>query len=248
MRDVGVDAVRAALRGRFPAVHGAEDLIDELLALHTPRQLVGLAAIIDRIESDLRAAPVLAALRLAFLHTILAASRLTLGPGRTAPLRIVGGHVKLPASDEWRERNPWLAFEDAVRLVRGFVQRLEGGALGPLQARLGEDLRSLGEGTATAVLALSSPSGLRLLQDDPHSEQPRAAGAAAPARAGPAPRPAQHGAALGRVPRDRVGARARCRRPAADRRPQRVLAPSAVELAGGHHRPLARGDDPGHGP
>jgi hypothetical protein len=165
--DVGIDAVRADLRGRFPAVHGAEDLIDELLALHTPRQLVGLAAIIDRIESDLRAAPVLAALRLAFLHTILAASRLTLGPGRTAPLRIVGGHVKLPVADEWRERNPWLAFEDAVRLVRGFVQRLEGGALGPLQARLGEDLRSLGEGTATAVLALSSPSGLRLLQDEP---------------------------------------------------------------------------------
>ena len=165
--DVGVEAVRAELRSRFPAVHGAEDLIDELLALHTPRQLVGLAAIIDRIESDLRAAPVLAALRLAFLHTVLPASRLTLSPGRTVPLRIVGGHVKLPAAAEWRERNPWLAFEDAVRLVRGFVQRLEGGALGPLQARLGEDLRSLGEGTATAVLALSSPSGLRLLQDEP---------------------------------------------------------------------------------
>ena len=177
--DVGEAEVRAALRGRFPAVDGAESLVDELLALHTPRQLVGLAAILDRIESDLRAAPVLAALRLAFLHTILPASRLlTSGGGRTSSLRIAGGHVKLPGATQWRERNPWLAFEDAFRLVRGFVQRLEGGALGPLQARLGEDLRSLGEGTATAVLALSSPSGLRLLKPEPDVQ----------GRAGPAPK------------------------------------------------------------
>ena len=67
---------RPPCAARFPAVDGAEALVDELLALHTPRQLVGLAAILDRIESDLRAAPVLAALRLAFLHTILPASRL----------------------------------------------------------------------------------------------------------------------------------------------------------------------------
>ncbi len=164
--DVGVDEVRAALRTRFAPVDGAETLVDELLALHTPRQLVGLAAILDRIEGDLRAAPVLAALRLAFLHAILPASRLATSQGRTATLRIGGGHVRLPTATTWRERNPWLAFEDGFRIVRGFVQRLEGGALGPLQARLGEDLRSLGEGTATAVLALSSPSGLRLLRDE----------------------------------------------------------------------------------
>ena len=164
--DVGVEEARASLRGRFAPVDGAESLVDELLALHAPRQLVGLSAILDRIEGDLRAAPVLAALRLAFLHSILPASRLATTPGRIAALRIGGGHVKLPTATQWRERNPWLAFEDGVRIVRGFVQRLEGGALGPLQARLGEDLRSLGEGTATAVLALSSPSGLRLLRDD----------------------------------------------------------------------------------
>ncbi len=167
--DVGVEEVRAALRTRFAPVDGAENLVDELLALHTPRQLVGLAAILERIEGDLRAAPVLAALRLAFLHSVLPASRLATTQGRTAALRIGGGHVRLPTATQWRERNPWLAFEDAFRLVRGFVQRLEGGALGPLQARLGEDLRSLGEGTATAVLALSSPSGLRLLRDDPEA-------------------------------------------------------------------------------
>ncbi len=164
--DVGEAEVRAELRNRFPPVDGAESLVDELLALHTPRQLVGLSAIIDRIESDLRAAPVLAALRLAFLHSILPASRLLVTPGRTANLRISNGHVRLPGATQWRERNAWLAFEDAFRLVRGFVQRLEGGALGPLQARLGLDLRSLGEGTATAVLGLSGASGLRLLHDE----------------------------------------------------------------------------------
>ena len=50
--------------------------------------------------------------------------------------------------------------------MRGFIQRLDGGSLGPVQARLGEDLRSLGEGTATAVLGLSGPSGFLSLRDD----------------------------------------------------------------------------------
>ena len=75
------------LRARFPGIDGAETLVDELLDLHTPRQLVGLGAILERIEGDLRAAPVLAALRLALLHAILPASRLATGPGRTAALR-----------------------------------------------------------------------------------------------------------------------------------------------------------------
>ena len=66
--------------------------------------------------------------------------------GPAAALRIAAGHVRPPSPDAWRERNPWLAFEDGFRTVRGFVQRLESGALGPLEARLGEDLRSLGEG------------------------------------------------------------------------------------------------------
>lgn len=176
--DVGADEVRAIVKARFPAVDGAPDLVDELLDLHTPRQLVGLAAIIDRIETDLRAAPVLAALRLAFLHSILPASRLAMSPGRLATLRIASGHVKVPGAEQWREKNPWIAFEESVRLVRGFVQRLDGGAYGPLQARLGEDLRSLGEGTATAIVGLSSPSGLRAI----------ATGALAEGRGTPPPR------------------------------------------------------------
>jgi len=164
--DVVADAMRATLRGRFPDIAGAPTLPDELLDLHTPRQLVGLGAILDRIESDLRAAPVLAALRLTLLHAILPASRLATQPGRAAALRVAGGHVRPPTATQWRERNPWLAFEDAFRGVRGFIQRLDGGSMGPVQARLGEDLRSLGEGTATAVLGLSGPSGLLSLRDD----------------------------------------------------------------------------------
>jgi hypothetical protein len=164
--DGGVDDARASLRDRFPTIDAAPTLVDEIIDLHTPRQLVALMAILERIELDLRAAPVLAALRLAFLHAILPSSRLATGGGRATNLRIAGGHVRLPATTQWRERNPWLAFEDAFRQIRGFVQNLEGGALGPLQARLGEDLRALGEGTANAVLAVASASTMRALQDE----------------------------------------------------------------------------------
>jgi hypothetical protein len=164
--DPGAAAMRAILRARFPDIAGAPELPDELLDLHTPRQLVGLGAILERIESDLRAAPVLAALRLAMLHAILPSSRLATQPGRASALRVAAGHVRLSSSAQWRERNPWLAFEEAFRSVRGFIQRLDGGALGPVQARLGEDLRSLGEGTATAVLGLGGPSGLLALRDE----------------------------------------------------------------------------------
>lgn len=167
MIDPGAAAMRAMLRARFPEVSGAPDLPDELLDLHTPRQLVGLGAILERIEGDLRAAPVLAALRLALLHAILPSSRLATQAGRAGALRVAGGHVRQSSAVQWRERNPWLAFEEAFRSVRGFIQRLDGGALGPIQARLGEDLRSLGEGTATAVLGLTGPSGLLAMRDEP---------------------------------------------------------------------------------
>ena len=178
--DADLEAALAWAHDRFPAVEGAPTLVDELLELHTPRQLIALTAIMERIESDLRAANVLAALRLSLLHALLPSSRLVGAAGRGGALRVAGGHVRLPTATQWRERNPWLAFEDAFRAVRGFVQRLEGGALGPMQARLGEDLRSLGEGSATAVLAIASPSAVRALSD---------AGAPLPERSGvPAPR------------------------------------------------------------
>ena len=162
----GVDTVRATLRARFPDVDGADGLPDELLALHTPRQLVGLSAILERIEGELRAAPVLAALRLALLHAVPLASRLSTQPGRAAALRVTAGRVRPLNATQFRERNPWLAFEDGVRLVRGFIQRLEGGPTGPVQGRLGEDLRSLGEGVATTVLGLGSVGGAAVLRTE----------------------------------------------------------------------------------
>jgi hypothetical protein len=103
---------------------------------------------------------------LGLLHALLPASRLAGPPGRLPNLRVTGGHVRLPTATQWRERNPWLAFEEGFRTVRGFVQRLEGGPLGPVQARLGEDLRSLGEGTATTLIGLGTPSGLRTVGSD----------------------------------------------------------------------------------
>jgi hypothetical protein len=156
--------VRGPLAARFPVLEGGEDLPRELLALHTARQLSALAAILERIEDDLRAAPIEAALRLALLHAIAPASRLATSPGRLAPLRIANGHVKLPSGSQWRERNPWLAFEDGVRIVRGFVQRLESGAWGPVPARLGEDLRSLVEGSSSAVIKQSTPAAIGALE------------------------------------------------------------------------------------
>ena len=124
-RDIGGGPLRRRLRERFPMPRGGDSLIEAILNLHTDRQLIGLAAILDRVEGDLRAAPVEGALRLAFLHAVLPASRL--GGSRGLPsLRIAGGTVRTPIPDPWRERNPWLAFEDGFRTVRAFVQRLEG--------------------------------------------------------------------------------------------------------------------------
>ncbi len=151
------------LHERFPTLDGNDALVDQLLDLHSPRQLIGLAAILERLDGDLRAAPVDAALRLALLHAILPASRLSGYPGRVSTLRIASGRVKMPSGNQWRERNPWLAFEDGFRLVRGFVQRMEGRAYGPLHARFGDDVRSLGEGAANAVVKVGTPAAFRAL-------------------------------------------------------------------------------------
>jgi hypothetical protein len=166
---IGADAARAKIGARFPKVPGAERLVDDMLDLHTPRQLVALAAILERIEGELRAAPLLAALRLALLHTILPASRLASGPGRVPSIRMAAGHVRLAHTTEFRERNPWFAFEEAFRAVRGFVQRLDSGPFGPVQARLGEDLHALGEGNATAALGLAGASRLLAVHDRTYS-------------------------------------------------------------------------------
>jgi hypothetical protein len=157
---------------RFPAPPGAERLVDELLDLHSPRQLLALAAILERIEGDLRAAPIQAALRLALMGALLPSTRLNGFPGRVASLRIAGGRVRRSTAEQWRERNPWLAFEDGFRLVRGFVQRLEGSPSAPVQARFGDDLRSLAEGVATTVVRLGTQSTFRSLELEARDRRP----------------------------------------------------------------------------
>ncbi|MBI2780489.1 MAG: hypothetical protein HYX55_01675 [Chloroflexi bacterium] len=169
--DVGADDVRRRLRERFPVPDGADHLVDAILDLHTDRQLVGLAAILSRIEGDLRAAPVESALRLAFLHAVLPASRLGLGGPRIPSIRIAGGVVKSTIPDAWRERNPWVAFEDGFRQVRSFVQRLESSTAGPLEARFGGDLRSLAEGTANAMVRVMTPGALEALAGEAREGQ-----------------------------------------------------------------------------
>ncbi len=166
-RDVGADEVRQRLRERFPLPDGGDSLVDAILGLHTDRQLVGLAAILARVEGELRAAPIESALRLAFLHAILPASRLGLGGARMPSLRIAGGAVKSPIPERWRERNPWLAFEDGYRHVRGFVQRLESGSLGALEARFATDLRSLVEGANNTIVRVQTPGALERLASEP---------------------------------------------------------------------------------
>jgi hypothetical protein len=156
---------RTELKERFPVPPDADDLVDQLLDLHTDRQIVGLAAILEAIEDHVRPEPVQAALRLAFLEAILPTSHLATGSGRPAPLRVSNGRVRAQA-DHWRERNPWLAFEEGFRLVRTFVERLDGDSDGLVQARIGADLWSLGEGGATAALRVDSSVAQRILETE----------------------------------------------------------------------------------
>ena len=157
-------AVREELRRRFPVRGtGAESLPDALLGLHSERQLGGLHAILARIDGDLRASQVTSALRLAFLHAVFPASRLNAYPGRASSIRIAGGRLRAPGSPGWRERNPWLAFEEGYALVRGFVQVLDNGPLAAVQARLVDRLDGLVEGAPMISLRVSAPDALERL-------------------------------------------------------------------------------------
>ena len=157
-------AVREELRRRFPVRGaGAESLPDAILGLHSERQLGGLHAIQSRIDGDLRASQVTSALRLAFLHAIFPASRLNAHPGRAGSVRITAGRLRPPGSPGWRERNPWLAFEEGYALVRGFVQTLDNGPLAAVQARLVDRLDGLVEGAPMISLRVAGPDAFRRL-------------------------------------------------------------------------------------
>ncbi len=181
-KDVGAAASRERLRARFPIPEGGGALVEALLDLHTDRQLVALSAILERIEGDLRAEPVESALRLAFLHAVLPASRLGDGTARIPVLRLAGGIVRTPIPEAWHERNPWLAFEDGFQSVRALVQRLESEAGGRIEARHGTDLRSLVEGAATVVVRVMTPDALSTLAAEARdpSREPGSRGPARP--------------------------------------------------------------------
>ncbi len=113
--------------------------------------LVAIEQIVTRLDSDLRAEAVDAGMRLGLVHALLPMSRLNAYPGRVAALRIRHGHVQQPTATAWRERNPWIAFEEGCREVRAFISRVEQGA-GTFQPRPGEDMEALIDGTANVVL------------------------------------------------------------------------------------------------
>lgn len=159
--------VREAMRARFPAPRPTHPLVDEIIDLHTPRQLAGLHAILSCIEGEERVGAVTPALRLALLHAVLLASRLNTGHetgrDRPAPVRIVNGVVRLPSTRQWRERNPWLAFEDGLKIVKAFVQRVEVGEPRSTFARMATEVAALENGTANVVLSEATPEALRKL-------------------------------------------------------------------------------------
>jgi hypothetical protein len=157
------EALRNRLRDRFPVPRPDHRLVEQLLDLHSPRQLFGLGAILEGIESDARSAPLTAALRLAFIGAVDSAGRLNAYRGRPATLRIANGAVRMPAAHAWRERNPWSAFEESLKTVRAFVARLEADEKRSVAARFAADLIELQQGTANVTIAESTPGTLRRL-------------------------------------------------------------------------------------
>ena len=154
---------REAMRRRFPAPRPTHPLVDQLIDLHTPRQLLGLQAILTRIDAEDRVGAMTATLRLALLQAVILASRLNISHGKPAQIRISNGVLRVPATSEWREVNPWLAFEAGLRLVRNFVGRLESGMPRSAYARLGPDLAALEGGTANVTVGETTPGSLRRL-------------------------------------------------------------------------------------
>jgi hypothetical protein len=153
--------IRDSLRRRFPTPMPDHQLPDQLIDLHTARQLLGLNAILEGIELEMRAAPLTAALRLAFIHAVASAGRLNSYRGRPATLAISRGTIKVPAARAWRERNPWVAFEDGIRMMRTFIARVESDDKRSVAARPAADLADLQQGTSNVLIGEATPGSLR---------------------------------------------------------------------------------------
>lgn len=166
---------RDQLLGRFPVPTPDHPLPGELLDLYTPRALDAIAALLDRIEGDLRAPSIQAALRLALVHCILPASRLNAWQGRIGSPRVSGGHLRSAIPRQHRERDLWSLFEEGFRAVRAFVQRMDGTPAGYHHARYGRDLAALLDGSANVVLAHGSITDPRIAPRLPANAGGRAA-------------------------------------------------------------------------
>jgi hypothetical protein len=142
---------RQNLQARFPVLENGKGLPDEILNLFTARTLVALDEIVGQLDKQLKAPAVAAGLKLGLVHALLPQSKLNGYPGRVATIRIRHGHVQQPVSKQWRERNPWLAFEEGCREVRAFITSVEGGTAS-FQPRPGDDIETLIDGTANVVL------------------------------------------------------------------------------------------------
>lgn len=138
---------------RFPVLDGRDELVAELLALYTPRNLYALHAIGSKIVSELRDTPAAAVMKLALAACLLPASKLNGYPGRVASLRISGGHVRQPASRHQREVNVWRAFEEAYGEVRTAIAAV---ADDRREARFAADHAELGGMDAANLLWLRS--------------------------------------------------------------------------------------------
>ena len=186
------------------------NLPDEILDLYTARTLVALDAIVSRLDNDLRAQPLDAALRLGLAHALIPLSRLNGYPGRTAALRIRSGHVQQPTSVAWRERNPWLAFEEGCREVRSFIVRVEQGAAS-FQPRPGEDMevadRRVGERRRSRRPGVRAGQRAAFLVATDHPARPARSAIASQPRPDPAAAALERRERLVRVPRHVHGAR-----------------------------------------
>jgi hypothetical protein len=164
------------LRPRFPAPEDGHPLPGQVLDLYTARALESIAAILERIESDLRAPALQAGLRLGLVHVLLPGSRLNGYPGRVVGLRISGGRLRPPTWRQWRERNTWQLFDEGCRLVRAFVQQLEATTPQAAIARVGSDLAALLDGSANVALRYGMPTDPQTFGPPPAGDEDRARG------------------------------------------------------------------------
>ncbi len=160
----GFEEIRAAAAARFPVPDDGRALVDDLLGLHTHRQLAGLVWIAEAIEGTVRAEPIEAALRLALLGSIGPASGLAGPDGEVARLEISEGRVRLPEGPVRLERHPWRAFAAAFAALRDRLpqppEQDEMSTETAGHARFVPGLRELAEDPAGVLVATVGPTVL----------------------------------------------------------------------------------------